>query len=172
MRVLFVCTGNICRSAFAERYAQSSAPDPQWQFTSAGTYAMVGDPMDPPMAAVAQAHGADPIGFVSQQLDRDLIDQADLILPMESHHRSYILDDFPTLVKRTFTLGQLDRLISSVPDELTGAALVAEVGARRDRARSRDNVADPYRRGDEAMNAAASQIAGALDRILPRLTEG
>ena len=60
MSVLFVCTANICRSAFAERWAgHLLGGDTSVGVASAGTHGYVDAPMDPPMAEELQARGAD-----------------------------------------------------------------------------------------------------------------
>lgn len=66
--LLFVCTGNVCRSPFAERYAISAQRSfcVPWRF--AGVGALAGAPMDEPMAAELRARGGDLSGFAAQQL--------------------------------------------------------------------------------------------------------
>ena len=55
-RLLFVCTANICRSAYAEvRARQMLGLDAGWAFFSAGVPGTVGREMDPPMVAQAVA---------------------------------------------------------------------------------------------------------------------
>lgn len=169
-QVLFVCTGNICRSAFAERYAVHVADGAgigTWQFASAGVSALVGAPMDDLMAAELESRGAMASGFASRQLTRDIIAGADLIVAMERYHRQVILDDHPGKVRRTFTLGQLVRIVERLPD-LSGEELLEGIGRTRHRSRSEDDIADPYRQGAAMAARAADQIAGWLDTVLPR----
>ncbi len=172
-QMLFVCTGNICRSAFAERYAARSADRAGvtgWDFASAGVAALAGAPMDEPMAAELEARGASSAGFVSRQLTPRIVGAADLIVAMEGYHRQVILDDHPARVRRTFTLGQLVRIADACPG-VEGAELLEAIGRTRHRARSADDVADPFRRGPAAASAAAQRICGLLDAVLPRLLE-
>ena len=169
--LLFVCTGNICRSPFAERYAQHVADRSGitgWSFASAGAGAMVGSSMERTMAAELQALGGDPSGFRAQSLSREIIEAADLIVAMETFHRSVVLDDFPGLVRRTFTLGQLARIARDHPAEVHGSELLAQIGAFRQRARDEDDIPDPYRRGPELAHEVAGRISGLLDELVPR----
>lgn len=169
-QMLFICTGNVCRSAYAEREAARIVPgDAGWEFASAGVAALAGRPMDQLMADELAARGGDPAGFVARQIDRGIIGDADLIVGMEAYHRQVVLDDHPALVRRTFTLGQLAGIVQGFP-ELSGADLVEAVGARRHRVRDEDDIADPYRRGPQPAAHAAAQISDLLDQILPRLT--
>lgn len=172
--LLFVCTGNICRSPFAERYAslvadRSGVTD--WTFASAGAGAIVGSAMEPTMATELRALGGDPSGFRARALDREIIGSADLIVAMETFHRSVVLDDFPNLVRRTFTLGQLARIARDHPADVRGSELLGRIGAFRQRARDEDDIPDPYRRGPELTHEVAGRISGLLDELVPRLGE-
>ncbi|YAL84091.1 low molecular weight phosphatase family protein [Dermacoccaceae bacterium W4C1] len=164
-KLLFVCTGNICRSAFAERYVASRYPD-VLSVTSAGTGAVVGAPMDAMMADQLRTWGGEAEGFRARQLEGDMVSEADLILTMEDHHRSWILDDHPGAVRRTFTLGQAVRAQEGFGED---GDLLQLLSTYRQRARGRDNIADPYRRGEAAMHTAATEIASRLDSLIPRL---
>ena len=78
MRVLFVCTGNTCRSPMAERLARMRYPMHQWE--SAGV--MPTGFMHPLTARVLEARGADFLGFVGRdvaQLDLGAFDHVVLI---------------------------------------------------------------------------------------------
>ncbi|TRY16462.1 low molecular weight phosphatase family protein, partial [Tessaracoccus rhinocerotis] len=75
--MLFVCTANICRSAYADVVARSAGV-PGVEFSSAGTRALVDQAIDPPRAANVRA--GDPTAHRARQLTRDLVSEADLIL--------------------------------------------------------------------------------------------
>ncbi len=172
-RMLFVCTGNICRSAFAERYATHVAACGRvtsWQFTSAGVAALVGAPMDELMALQAAAHGADASGFLSRQLTPGIVQEADLVVGMEARHRKVVLEDHPGKVRRTFTLGQLVRSANDHPNAW-GAEFLEVIGRSRPRAHTHDDIVDPYRCGLEAARRTADRISTLLDVVLPRLLD-
>ncbi|WP_035757395.1 low molecular weight phosphatase family protein [Granulicoccus phenolivorans] len=166
MHLMFVCTGNICRSPYAERRAAQLAPE--LTVSSAGTDAMVGDPMYPEMAEQVTRRGGDPDGFISRQLDPVLARQPDLILTASARHRRWIIEDWPELARRTFTLDQFTGAAVRVEDA-TGPDLIDRVHRMRPRADPLGDIPDPYRRGP----AAAAQCADLIDRhltlILPRL---
>jgi protein-tyrosine-phosphatase len=64
MRVLFVCTGNTCRSPMAERLARMLHPDDEWE--SAGV--MPTGFMHPVTARMLESRGADFLGFVGRDV--------------------------------------------------------------------------------------------------------
>lgn len=67
--VLCVCTGNICRSPAAERLL-AVALGPTVTVASAGTYAMKGDPISPPMDTFVEQAGGSAASFAARQLER------------------------------------------------------------------------------------------------------
>jgi protein-tyrosine-phosphatase len=88
-RVLFVCTGNICRSPMATgilraRLERDMVPDAE--VVSAGTFAQDGAPASAYGVKVCKEHGIDIGAHRSQLLHRELINSADLVLSMEAGH--------------------------------------------------------------------------------------
>lgn len=89
MNLLFVCTGNICRSPLAEVIAQAEADARGWAdvcCASAGTFAFPGRPASGPGIAVAAAHGLDLAAHASRELSLELLEWADLVIGMEASH--------------------------------------------------------------------------------------
>ena len=165
-KVLFVCTANICRSAYADVTSRARGIRGV-EFGSAGTRALVEHPIDPPMAAEVHAAG-DPSQHVARQLTRGLLEEADLVLTMGPDHRRWILDAWPQHGRKVLLLGQAARIMSDLPADLELDRLVPLLWARRS-ADPSDEVQDPYRRGPEAMATAARQIDAAMDVIAPAL---
>ena len=91
MKVLIVCTGNICRSPLAEvvmeRELAKKNPADLFAVSSAGTGAWEGKPASEGAYLVAIENGLDVSHHRATLLTRELVDQSDLIFTMARHHR-------------------------------------------------------------------------------------
>jgi L-threonylcarbamoyladenylate synthase len=89
-RLLFVCTGNTCRSPLAEVLARRALEKKGWgrrvEVRSAGVAAFPGDPASDGSRIVAREVGLDLSNHRAAAVDDDLVDWADLILTMSPHH--------------------------------------------------------------------------------------
>lgn len=88
MRILFVCTGNTCRSAMAEAIARKIAHDRglDLEFASAGTSAWEGAPASDGALLVSMERGIELSGHSSRLLSPELLGDTDLVLVMGPHH--------------------------------------------------------------------------------------
>lgn len=94
VRVVFVCTGNICRSPMAESMARRAFDDAglgeNVTVSSVGTGGWhVGNGMDPRAAAELEAHGFDSAHVAAQLSESD--HSADLVVALDSGHHSHLL---------------------------------------------------------------------------------
>ncbi|MBR0568582.1 ATP-grasp domain-containing protein [Azoarcus sp. L1K30] len=112
--ILFLCYGNINRSAVAERYASTVLKNGP-HVTSAGFHHESGRPADPIMTEVAAARGVDMLYWSSRSLDADMVAHADAIFVMELQHRDRVLDAFPEARNKVFLLG-MGRDASEIAD--------------------------------------------------------
>ena len=187
VRILTVCTGNICRSPVAERLLQAGLDQVQpgtFVVRSAGTRAMVGDPIQPSSADIIRTYGGTPDGFAARQLTQKILRESDLVLAMTAKHRGEVMQMDASLLKRTFTLREFARMLkvleqrdadtpasspaSDTPSfwrELPGRA--ASGASARCRTDAADNdVVDPYRRGQEFYHQMEDELAPAILAIL------
>ncbi len=88
MKLLFVCTGNTCRSPLAEAIARRIASERglDVEVGSAGTSAWEGAPASDGSLLVGIERGLDVNGHRARQLTRELVAETDLIIAMGPHH--------------------------------------------------------------------------------------
>ena len=181
--VLLVCTGNICRSALAERLGRAylaealGAESGRIRLVSAGTRAVVDSAMHPDRAVVLQGFGAEAGDFRARQLVAAHVGEADLTLTMTRKHRSEVLALDPRAMARTFTLLEAAALLDLVDDggDSTGddaveraRGLVRKLAAARSHRQSDagDDVRDPIGLPLEVHQEAGDAIVAALLPVL------
>lgn len=88
LRLIFVCSGNICRSPMAEGLARHSLQEASIpaQVISMGTLGIFGRPASAHAVRVCQTAGLDLSKHSSQGISLGLLDQANLVLVMEQAH--------------------------------------------------------------------------------------
>lgn len=84
--VLFLCTGNTCRSPLAAALARNQCDCGQIEFLSAGLHAYPGQPASAGSLRVATEHGLSLADFRSRALDHELLREVDWIIAMTRSH--------------------------------------------------------------------------------------
>jgi sulfate adenylyltransferase len=172
IRVLFVCTANICRSPYLElRARQLFGPDAGVEVSSAGTDGFDAAPVSDTLAAEFARRDTEVDGFRSRRVTGELIDAADLVLTAEEAHRTRLLEERPATSGKIFTLGQFVACVEAADPALHGRALLDALASRRVRASPDHDIADPYRRGPEAARRAAVTMEGMLEVVVRRLRD-
>lgn len=165
--ILYVCTGNIARSASAFLISQQRYADLGWNFDSAGIGAVVGSGVAPDIDAELLARGIDIHGYRAKQLTQEIADKAALIVAMDHSHRTWIIREFPHLHSRVVLLKQAQRLRPEAEDQ-NALSYLYKLDRR---VRSRDDIVDPYQRGAAAAAVAVKEVEEGLAVLLPWLGE-
>jgi len=101
LRLLVVCTANICRSPLAAAVLQKTLPPGSARIASAGVRALSGNPADPTVQGLARERGyGDLAAHRSQPVLPMMLAQHDIVLAMEERHVADILAMAPTLTGR------------------------------------------------------------------------
>ena len=102
--ILFVCTGNTCRSPLAVGIAKKLVSQNDYDVSSAGSAAADGAPASPLAVEVASAKAIDLTDHQSRLLSRTLVRDADLIVAMASGHRDTVGVIEPSALAYTYLL--------------------------------------------------------------------
>ena len=123
-KILFVCSGNTCRSPLAEVIAKHVLPARLGfgvEVTSAGSSALEGSPASHYSAEVAREHGFDLSGHRSRALTAAMVREADLIVTMGSRHRETVGNLEPGALEHTYLLTNFsDHQLGDIPDPIGG----------------------------------------------------
>lgn len=118
-KILFVCTGNTCRSAMAAAIMNDIAvkDDLDVLIDSAGLWAVPGNAASENAVEALSEMGIDLSCHRSKPLSNDLIEQADIILVMTSEHKSMLI---PYASDKTYTLLEYADMEGDVSDPYGG----------------------------------------------------
>jgi protein-tyrosine phosphatase len=115
MNILFVCTGNTCRSAMAEGIFRDMLKNKNINninVSSAGISAFEGDRANDKAAEALMENNIDISGHKARQLTADMIKNSGLVLTMTKSHKMMILNAFPDEKNKTFTLKEYAMAVS------------------------------------------------------------
>lgn len=104
MRLLFVCTGNTCRSPMAEGLARKIF-SPNIQVESAGLAAWEGDSASSQALEVLSEKGIDLTSHRARRVSREILAEADWIIPMTADQEKRLLAMFPEFNSQIKRLG-------------------------------------------------------------------
>lgn len=153
IKILFVCTGNTCRSPMAKALLLQQLQSPAYrlksekiQVYSAGLFTRNGLPASPEAIAVMRKEGIDISSHRSSLINDTLVEAADLVLTMTVNQRNLLVDRYPKKADKIYTF-----------NEFTGD--------------QSGEVMDPYGHGQEVYQQSLFQIKLMVDRLLHKILE-
>ena len=143
-RLVFICHGNIMRSAFATAVARGQQTVAPERVVGAGTHATAGRAAQDSALTVSRELGVPLDAHVASPLAAVAPSAGDVLVCMDAVNEANVLAAYPALAARVFRVGDV------AAGDVTGAIALRE-------------VRDPYGQGDDATRAAFStvqQLAG------------
>lgn len=150
--ILFVCTGNTCRSIMAEGILKNMLKskgigEDKVNVQSAGIAAFPGQSATEQAIYVMFKRGIDISKHSAKQLDKDILNNVSLILTMTQNHKHMILHIYPEAANKVFTLKEY---------------------AYGDKKGFLD-ITDPYGQSVEVYEKTAEEISKALGEIVENI---
>jgi len=106
--ILFLCYGNINRSAAAECIFQQQINKINYQVQSAGFHPKDKRPADPNMIKTAKEEGIDMQNCTSQTVNQSMLETADIVFVMEIEHIIKLSNLHPQYINKVYLLSSLD----------------------------------------------------------------
>lgn len=121
--VLFVCTGNICRSPLAEYffrdYVTKKGDGNRFNIGSAGAYALDGNHATYEAIEAGRQWGLDLKPHHARATNNAMITSSDYILVMTQAHRNWLLQQYPGFENRIYLALLFPRHLSGEPSDQT-----------------------------------------------------
>ena len=174
LKILVVCTGNICRSPVAEQLLRSQLDEKHYRVESAGTAALVGHGLDSVSAKqMLRKTGLQPTVHIARQVSAELMDSADLILTMTREQRTFLISELPAAMNKTYTLREFARLATIIQSGIMNSDLnskqvtfqklkVARGQLLKVHDPIQDDIIDPYGRSEEVAEWVISEVFAAV----------
>ncbi len=145
LTVLFVCTGNTCRSPIAEQIFNEQSRNLSAHAFSAGLDAKAGSPINPQAANALTSLGYNPTEHTSTLVSTEAVEEADVILTFTQDQKNELGQRFPMGIRKLFTISEYAN---------------GEQG---------QDVLDPYGKSDEVYGETAETIDSLVKVIVSSL---
>lgn len=148
MKIMFVCTGNICRSAMAEVMLRKMAEEEgkSIEIYSCGTTAYTGDTSTEEAIQVMKENQINLEKHRATNIKESKIQEMDLILCATTSHKRNVIQQYPELEKKVYTIKEF-----------------AEEGTKD------QDIADPWGYNIQIYRLCAKEIKENLKKIIKKI---
>lgn len=155
MKIMFICTGNICRSAMAHWLLKQKLKDEKIEgieVYSCGIYAQDGDiPTYEAKRVMQDEYGIDISGHRATNIKNSKIKEMDLILCATSSHKMAVIDMYPELKEKVYTMKEYVNYNRKYHDEI--------------------DIKDPWGYDIETYRSCVAEIEECVNGILEKCKE-
>lgn len=150
MNIMFVCTGNTCRSAMAEALARKEINKRNLNINvkSSGTYAMEGEHASYNAIAIMKEYDADIVTHTATPISNVDIAKFDLILCATQNHKCQVIMKYPEVEEKVYTMKEYAKLDNNGKDM---------------------DIADPWGYELNTYRLCAAEISLCVDKIIERI---
>lgn len=124
-KIIFVCTGNTCRSPMAEAIYKSLDKVSDREVISRGLVVLFSEPINPKAEIVLNKHELELHNHMAKGLKATDIDENTLVLTMTAGQKKKVLDSFPD-IKEIYTIKEFAGELGDVVDPYGGSLLEYE----------------------------------------------
>lgn len=152
MKIMFICTGNICRSAMAHIMLESRAKEENKNIEvySCGVYAHNGDrPTEEAISVLKTIYNVDLKNHRATNIANSQIEEMDVILCATTAHKNNVLNQYPELQGKVYTMKEYAGYPSNDID-----------------------IKDPWGCSYETYRRCAKEIADVIEKILFNIKSG
>lgn len=109
-KLVFVCSGNTCRSPMAKAILEKNLEKLDLDQTkaveihSAGLWALPAEPASPEAVEVMKESGVDLTSHKAKRIEPIILEEADWIVTMTRAHKAHLIDEYPQLEGKLYTL--------------------------------------------------------------------
>lgn len=124
-KLIFVCTGNTCRSPMAEAIYKNLDKESSINVISRGLVVLFGEPINPKAEVILRKHDLEINNHISKGMKESEIDENTLILTMTEAHKRRIMESFPD-AKNIYTIKEYAGESGDVLDPYGGSLVEYE----------------------------------------------
>ncbi|MBO5349829.1 MAG: low molecular weight protein arginine phosphatase [Clostridia bacterium] len=151
MKIMFVCTGNTCRSAMADGLAKKIIKEKNLniQVYSAGTFAMTGEHASYNSVAIMKEYDVDIALHKATNIEESNIQNMDLILCATKNHKSELISRYNNLKEKIYTMKEYVELDNNQTDM---------------------DIKDPWGYNINTFRICAAEISLCIDKIIEKIS--